>query len=237
MQTRILLGLDKASQAEGLTVVIDVFRAFSTACYFFKGGAETVLPVATTEKARALKVQHPEFLLAGERAGMKPDDFDLGNSPNAVLAADVRGKTIIFATSLGTKALVAAQSATEIITGSFVNASAICAYIKRQAPTVVSFVCSGSYDEKIVDEDMVCARYLENELLGRPNDFQAIVKYLREEGPYSGKFFDPECLSHPREDFDLCLALDEADFVLKAIRQNDDSLSLKSYLIDKLWLL
>lgn len=145
-----------------------------------------------------------------------------------MLTADVQGKTIIFATSLGTKALVAAQSATEVITGSFVNAGAICAYIKRQEPAVVSFVCSGSYDEKVVDEDMLCARYLENELLGRPNDFQGMVKYLREEGPYSGKFFDPECLSHPREDFDLCLALDEADFVLKKIQQRNGILTLEA---------
>lgn len=227
MQTTTLLGLDKASQAEGLTVVIDVFRAFSTACYLFKGGAETVLPVTSLNEARTLKVKHPQFILAGEEEGVKPDDFELGNSPSAVLASDVKDKTIIFATSLGTKALVAANKATEVITGSFVNASAICAHIKRQAPTTVSFVCSGSYDENVVDEDMLCARYLENELLGRPNDFHGIVKYLREEGPYSGKFFDPNCASHPTEDFDLCLALNEADFVMKAVRQVDGSLSLK----------
>ena len=43
MDIKILQLLDGAKQAEGLTVIIDVFRAFSVACYAFDGGINKIL--------------------------------------------------------------------------------------------------------------------------------------------------------------------------------------------------
>ena len=81
MKIHILELIEGAKQAEGLTVIIDVFRAFSVACYAVANGAEKVIPVGSLELARSLKEQNPDSLLIGERKGIMPEDFDYGNSP------------------------------------------------------------------------------------------------------------------------------------------------------------
>jgi len=44
-----------AQEAKGVTVIIDVFRAFSTACYAFDSGINRLLDVASPEEAFALR--------------------------------------------------------------------------------------------------------------------------------------------------------------------------------------
>ena len=143
MKIDILHLLDGAKKAEGLTVVIDVFRAFSTACYVFANGAERIIPIGDIEKAYNLKQQNPEYILIGERNERVPPGFDFGNSPTHIQNKDFRGKTIIHTTSAGTQGLVNATHSTERITGSFVNAPAIINYIRTQKPEKVSLVCMG----------------------------------------------------------------------------------------------
>lgn len=75
MEIRILQMLEGAKKAEGLTVVIDVFRAFSVACYAFANGASRIIPVGAIEDAYLLKEQHPDYILMGERGGViQPGD-------------------------------------------------------------------------------------------------------------------------------------------------------------------
>ncbi len=45
MNIKILQLLEGAQNALGLTVIIDVFRAFTTACYAFDLGASKIIPV------------------------------------------------------------------------------------------------------------------------------------------------------------------------------------------------
>ncbi|MEK7103364.1 MAG: 2-phosphosulfolactate phosphatase [Patescibacteria group bacterium] len=215
MTVNILQRKEGAQQATGLTVVIDVFRAFSTACYMSEQGAERIIVTGDKQSAYDLKEKHPEFILVGERGGHIIPGAQFGNSPWKLSGVDLTGKTIIFTTSAGTKGVVSAHSTEEIITGAFVNAGAIIRYIQSRNPNTVSLVCTGSANEHIADEDAVCARYIKNILLGESNDFEAIVDHLKKEG-YANHFFDPARDSHPEEDFALCMALDRFNFVLKA---------------------
>ena len=81
MNIKILQLIEGARKAEGLTVIIDVFRAFSVACYVFNNGAEKIIPVGSLETAYALKEENGEFILMGERKGKILPGFDYGNSP------------------------------------------------------------------------------------------------------------------------------------------------------------
>ena len=76
MDVQILHMIEGAKKAEGLTVVIDVFRAFSLECYLMARGAGRILPVGSKERAYALRGEHPEYLLAGERHGVILPGFD-----------------------------------------------------------------------------------------------------------------------------------------------------------------
>ena len=81
MNVKILELISGAQKATGLTVIIDVFRAFSTACYVVNNGAERIIPVGDIDSAYDIKRSNPSYVLIGERKGMKPPNFDHGNSP------------------------------------------------------------------------------------------------------------------------------------------------------------
>lgn len=97
-----------AQEAQGVTVIIDVFRAFSTACYAFDSGVNRLINVATPEEAFALRDKlKAEVIIAGEQGEKKPAGFDYGNSPTEMLTGSVAGKTMIHCTTAGTRALSA----------------------------------------------------------------------------------------------------------------------------------
>jgi 2-phosphosulfolactate phosphatase len=219
MQIDILQLLDGAKSAQGLTVIIDVFRAFSTACYAFGAGIERIYPVGNLDEAYQMKEFHPEYLLVGERNEQKPEGFDFGNSPSQLLNHRLSGKTIVHTTSSGTQGIANATRASEIITGSFVNAQAIINYIRKMNPDIVSLVCMGYSCTYPTDEDTLLAVYIKNKLEGVPNDFQTMVEKIRQGD--GARFFAPEKQKWaPIADFKLCLALDRFNFVLK-VEQED----------------
>lgn len=207
--------LEGARQAEGLTVVIDVFRAFSTACYAVDMGLGPLYPVGTLEEAFLLKEKMGDALLVGERNERRPGGFDLGNSPALLLRSGFRGRPMIHTTSSGTQGIVNAIKAREIITGSFVNAGAIVRYIRKQNPSRVSLVCMGYACQYPTDEDTLCAEYLTRLLRGEETGFEAMREVIRKGS--GARFFDPASQEWaPAEDFDLCLRPAIFDFVLRA---------------------
>ena len=219
MDIEILQLLEGAEKAQGLTVIIDVFRAFSTACYAFGNGIQRIYPVGDLQMAYQLKQQNPDFILVGERNEQKPEGFDFGNSPSQLLKANLMGKTMVHTTSSGTQGIANATGADEILTGSFVNAGAIVDYIRKQNPAKVSLVCMGYSCQHPTDEDTLLAVYIKNELEGVGNNFQAMVEQLRNGD--GARFFAPEKQEWaPAADFDLCLSLNRFDFVLKVEQEN-----------------
>ena len=216
MKIQILELIEGAKRAEGLTVIIDVFRAFTTECYCFAGGAAGSYPIGSMEDAFALKRMHPDWVLLGERGGAKVEGCDLGNSPWDAMNYDFQGKTMIHSTSAGTQGIVnaAKANATQIVTGSLVNAGAVCDYIRAQDPETVSLVAMGKAGVTSVPEDLLAARYI-RALLERDASFdiEGEIAYLKDHG--GEQFFDP-ALAHifPREDYPLCVDVNRFPFVL-----------------------
>ncbi len=215
-----------AAIAEGFAVVIDVFRAFSTACYAFEQGADRIIATHSLEKARELKKDHPQYVLMGERHARKPVDFDFGNSPSEIKTADLSGKTLVQTTHAGTRALLAARHAEHVITGSFVNAGAIVKYVRNFSPSTVYLICAGFEGVSEAMEDILCAQYIRDTLLGFPTEFDAIPKRL-ETAPSALRFFDPEDQDSLEIDFHMCLAPNRFDFVIARTHADEDTCLLE----------
>ncbi|MEJ2637120.1 MAG: 2-phosphosulfolactate phosphatase [Calditrichia bacterium] len=242
MEIRILHLLEGARNAKGLTVIIDVFRAFSTACFVFDNGAGAIIPIGDQARAYQLKEAHPDFILIGERDGKMLPGFDFGNSPAEIEHVNFRGKTVIQTTSAGTQGIVNAAGASRIITGSFNNAGAVAGYIKSQNPGAVSLVAMGhagirrtrrlgSYERchagiRRTDEDILCAQYIRSLLKDDPLSPAAIKQHLRK-SPGSQKFFDPQMPWFRERDFELCLSFNRFNFVLVVRPHEGDLLCLK----------
>ena len=206
-----------AQEAQGITVIIDVFRAFSTACYAFDNGIKRLIDVATPAEAFALKDKlKAEAFIAGEQNEMKPDGFDFSNSPTEMLTGDLKGKTMIHCTTAGTNGVVNAAGASEILAAGLVNAGAVASYISMLNPGKVTLVAMGYRALESADEDLLCAHYISGLLTGNDADISSEIEALRKG---SGKrFFNKENLAFsPPTDFFLCTDLNRFNFVLKAV--------------------
>ena len=222
MNIQILHLVEGAKKAIGLTVVIDVFRAFTVETYLMRNNAEKIIPVGDVQVAYDYKKSHPDTtILCGERHGAIIEGFDFGNCPSDLENVDLTGKTVVHTTSAGTQGIANASNADEIITGSLVNAKAVATYIKAKNPENVSLVCMGLMANKQTEEDNLCAYYIKSLLEGKP--LEDIHQQMANLQFTSGaKFFDP-ARNHifPRRDFDLCTKLNSVPFVLRVKKGTD----------------
>ena len=219
MEIRLASLLDGARSAEGVVIIIDVFRAYTTAAVALSRGVEKIVLVAEVEEAIALRERGVGDLCVGEVGGMRPEGFDFNNSPSALSRADIAGKTIIQSTRAGTVGMVAATGAEKLYGGSFAVASATVQAVRRQRPELLTIVAMGSEGRIRVDEDEQCALFLKNLFQGRRPDHDA-VKTLVLAGEESQKYDDPTKSHFPPEDREMALAIDSHDFAIKVERED-----------------
>jgi len=213
-----------AEEAEGLAVIIDVFRAFSCAPLFFHFGADRVIMEADPARAVSLKRDNPESILVGEVNEVPIEGADLGNSPTHIIqkgASYFRHRTVIHRTTAGvTGAAAAFGGAEEVVLGSFVTAKAIAAYIQEKRPGRVTLVAMGERAERPAPEDEACADYLEHLLTGTSYDpVQAFREVVLQ--PTAQKFLSGARDYLPREDPVFCLQRDLFDLVLTVTAVGD----------------
>jgi 2-phosphosulfolactate phosphatase len=125
--------LDGCRAADGLVVVVDVLRAFTTAAAAFAGEVEEILLVSTVEEAFELRARYPDYLLIGEVDGLPVNGFDLPNSPSALQDLNLSSKRLVQRTTAGTQGVVRATGAERLLAASLCVASATCEYIKSLA--------------------------------------------------------------------------------------------------------
>lgn len=139
-----------------IVVVIDILRATSTIATALNNGAKEVIPVDSVEKCIRLG-KEMACITAGERDGKIAEGLQYGNSSFEYPREFVQGKILVLTTTNGTKLLhmAVAKGATEIITGSFLNFSAICDHLREKKKNVI-LACAG-WKDKINIEDTLFA--------------------------------------------------------------------------------
>ncbi len=149
-----------ADLAGGLVVVIDVLRASTTICQALAAGAKSVVPCLEVDEARQIAGRYPpgEAVLGGERGGLRIDGFDLGNSPSEYTPSAIAGRTVVFTTTNGTKAMRQCREAARVVIGAFVNLSAVCREVERALAegSEAHLLCAGTRGE-ITGEDVLFA--------------------------------------------------------------------------------
>lgn len=134
-----------------VAVVVDVMRATSTIAQALASGYERIYCCREIEDARALQAKLGEGLLGGERSAVQVEGFDLGASPREVL--EPRGRVLIYSTTNGTKAVLAAAAACErVVLGSLLNLSAVAGAVQDDCVVV----CAG-FQGRFALDDAYCA--------------------------------------------------------------------------------
>ena len=128
---------------ECIIVVIDILRATSTIATALYNGAKEVIPVDSVEKCIRLG-KEMACITAGERDGKIAEGLQYGNSSFEYPREFVQGKILVLTTTNGTKLLhmAVAKGANEIITGSFLNFSAVCDHLLENRKNVI-LACAG----------------------------------------------------------------------------------------------
>lgn len=151
---------EPAELAGGTAVVIDVLRATSTIVYALAAGADRVIPCGEVDEARqiATRLKPGSALLGGERGGLRINGFDLGNSPTDYTPEVVAGKTLVFTTTNGTRALLRAREARRVVAAAFANLNAVVRWLVAETGPI-HILCAGT-DGKVTLEDVLCAGFI-----------------------------------------------------------------------------
>jgi 2-phosphosulfolactate phosphatase len=152
---------DILTTGDFVVVLVDILRATTTICTAIANGAEAIIPVATHDEARRLKAQG--YLVASEKDGVQVDFADFGNSAFSFTRDAIGGKTLVYCTTNGTRALGMARSASRTAMGAFINISALTEWLAGQQTNVV-ILCSG-WKNKFCLEDTLFAGALTARLL------------------------------------------------------------------------
>ena len=209
-----LQGIAGAARATGPTIVIDTFRAFTTAAVMFDAGVDRIVLQSDLDAARTVAIGLGA-LLCGEDKGIKPDGFDLGNSPaEAAARRDLEGSTVVMRTSAGTRSVLAAleAGAGPVFAASLVVAAATAHKVAGAA--AVHIVSAGLNGTKPSEEDDLTADYIED-VLGGGGDPDATAVLVAtcdraatiEAAPWAHA-----------DDVSLATDVDRFDFAMEAIR-------------------
>jgi len=160
------LYLQKHTNGKHITIMIDVLRASTSICAALANGVKAIIPVSEIEELKRMKKMG--YLIASEREGLKLDFADMGNAPTQFLDPQLKGTTIAYSTTNGTRAinLINEQEETSIYVAALTNITTLTDYIISRSENLV-IVCSG-WKQKFSLEDAVvagayCERLMEND--------------------------------------------------------------------------
>lgn len=211
-------------ELEGVVVVVDVLRAFSTAAYAFAAGARAMAVAHSIDEVEALRQRHaPAISVGAQIGGMQMPGFDYGNSPASVAPLDLAGVTLIEYTAGGVRGLIDCDHASAVLAASLVCAQATAEYIRRLRPDRVTFVITGLWTDRDGDEDHACADLIEAHLAGEQPWLEDYERRVRHSD--FGRRFGQAAHPHlSRADLDLCAAADRFDFAMPMRRVGDELL-------------
>lgn len=158
------------ANATKVCIVIDVIRATSSLTVIASKKPENLILTTTIGKASkiaSMGTSHP--LLCGERKGLPPEGFDFGNSPAEYFKADLKGKSIIFTSSNGTRAIAEVLMSPKVYLGCFLNGGAVAEKAYNYAVSHkldILLVCAGR-EEKFAVDDAYCAGYLVSRIVSK----------------------------------------------------------------------
>ncbi|MGL6022750.1 MAG: 2-phosphosulfolactate phosphatase [Chitinophagaceae bacterium] len=129
--------------SSSIVVVVDVLRATSTIAAALYNGAIKVIPVNSVSVCSQMALS-VGGISAGERNGTIAEGLERGNSPIEFSEEVIKNRILVLTTTNGTLTIKLANemNAEEIITGGFVNLSAVCDFLKSKKKNIF-FACAG----------------------------------------------------------------------------------------------
>lgn len=177
MQIEITQGHEPPDNTDGITVVIDVLRAFTTCYYAFRNGVKRIWMVGSAEEAFALRETLPGVPLAGEVEALPIPGFDHGNSPLEISRSRLPD-SLILRTTNGVRTTLNARRSRRVL---------VCGLVNADATVDIARALSTGPSERVIlaashptgDEDLACAEYMLNRLGGPGIELEEALERVR----------------------------------------------------------
>ena len=208
-------------------VVIDVLRSFTSAAVALSRGAQAIYPVESVSEAVALQDRLPNALSVGAVGGGDPiPGFDFGNTPSALLSAEVSGRAVVLSTAAGVRGLQRFRQARQLFAASLVCARATARAIREAGAEDICFIITGEWVDRDGDEDVACADYLEALLTGDDVDATVFAQRVRD-SDFGRRFTAGTWPNLPLADLELATDADRFDFAMP-VRHEDGHLVIRA---------
>lgn len=204
-----------------VTIVIDVFRAATTASYVIRDKPNVYILAAKSAVLCRLTQNLSDIVLIGKSEKGASLNYNIPNSPTRVQGLNITGKNVFHRTEAGANGILLAKDADIILMAGFVNAGATVAYIKKLKNPHVKIIAMGHEGTTASLEDDLCANYIQTLIKERKNELnlQSYIPTLQQgAGSY---FFNKDQWQYPKEDFDQCLEIDRFNFGIQAKLHED----------------
>ena len=202
-------------------VVIDVLRSFTSAAVVLARGARAIYPVESVSEAISLKDRLPNALSVGAIGGGDPiPEFDYGNTPSALLTAELAGRDVVLSTAAGVRGLQRFRQARQLFAASLVCAKATARAVRASGAKDVCFIITGEWVDRDGDEDVACADYLRALLSDgdvTPTKFSRRVR----DSDFGRRFAAGTWPNLPVADLDLAADIDHFDFAMPVLHEDE----------------
>jgi 2-phosphosulfolactate phosphatase len=141
--------------------VIDVIRATTTAITAVECGLRC-FPVASLPEAERLAAELENPILAGEVAGIRPDGFEVNNSPVSMVAAEGSGRPVILLSTGGSPLMREATTLGPVELACFRNLTAVAARLARREEDVTLLARTTRGEFRV--EDQMCGAWIAERL-------------------------------------------------------------------------
>lgn len=204
----------RENKNQKVTVIIDAFRAFATACYVLERRPKQYIYASKSSVLEKLASNFSNPLFIGKNEIGADIEYDIPNSPTRVTEVEVTNRVIMHRTEAGAKGVLRASSADIILASSFVNIHATAQYIRKLHNPQIKITPMGHEAIAPSIEDDICAEYIRSLI---NNEVFAIKPFIPELKKGPGKyFFLEDQWQYPEEDFERCLEVNRFNFAIQA---------------------
>lgn len=211
----------RISQSQGARAVIDVFRAFTTACHVMDFNPSAYYMTSSGSTVTRLQKENPGAILVGKPDIGEECDYDAPNSPTLVRRLAISGKVVIHRTKSGAHGAVMFSRTGPAVGVCFSNLSASARWLKA-AGGAVEIIPMGLGLHAPTPEDELCKNELAKALCGQDPEVAGHKEELRRT---SGRcFYEWSQDEYPASDFEHCLRLDRHDYALVISSLGDHAL-------------